>query len=74
MESITVESYAGYKTEERPLRFSIGKRNIEIISVEKRWLTPECRCFKVMGNDDYLYDLEYNIDKDKWSLLTINKR
>ena len=73
MESVTVVSYSGYKTEELPLRFSIGMRCIEIISVEKRWLTPECRCFKVMGNDDYLYILEYNIDKDKWSLLTINK-
>jgi len=74
MESITVESYAGTRGVEYPLRFCLGKRNIEIVSIEKRWLTLGCRCFKILGGDGYLYVLEYNRDRDAWSLLTISRQ
>ena len=73
MDSIIVESYAGTKAEERPCRFYINKRKIEISAVEKSWLTPESRCFKVAGDDGYSYVLEYNGADDSWSLLTVNK-
>ena len=73
MESVTVESYAGTQAVEYPLRFYIGKRKIEIVSIKKRWLTPECKCFKVLGTDGCLYVLEYNRDNDAWRLLTINR-
>ena len=74
MESIIVECYAGSKADEYPLRFYIGRRKVEIITIEKRWLTPEYRCFKILGDDDCNYVLEYNFDLDTWSLLTINKQ
>jgi len=54
MELLTVESYAGSKAEEHPLRFFINKRKIEILSIENRWLTPEGRYFKVIGDDGRL--------------------
>ena len=73
MESVTVESYAGSHAEEYPRRFYIDKRKIEIISIEKRWLTPGCRCFKVLGDDGCLYVFEYNCDNDTWSLLTMDR-
>ena len=73
MESITVESYAGTKAEEQPLRFYLGLRKVEIQSIEKRWLTTGCRCFKVLGDDAWLYVLQYNDDKDTWSLLNIDR-
>jgi hypothetical protein len=73
METVTVESYAGSRAEEYPRRFSIGGRRVEIISIEKRWLTPGRRCFKVLGDDGFIYDLEYNANNDTWNLLTINK-
>ena len=73
MESVTVESYAGALAEEHPRRLYIDKRKVEIISIEKRWLTPGCRCFKVLGDDGCIYVLEYNSAEDSWSLLTINR-
>ena len=72
MESVIVESHAGSSAEEYPVRFYTGRRKIEIKSIEKRWLTPGCRCFKVLGDDGCLYVLEYNGKNDTWSLLTIN--
>lgn len=73
MEVLTVQCYAGSKAEEQPLRFFSNKRKIEIIAIEKCWLTPDGRSFKVHGNDGWLYVLEYNETNDKWSLLTINR-
>jgi hypothetical protein len=72
MESVIVESYAGAQAEEHPLRLYIDKRKIEIAAIEKRWLTPGCRCFKVLGDDGCKYVLEYNSTYDSWSILTIN--
>lgn len=73
MKSLRVESYAGARAVEYPLRFYIGKRKIEITSIKERWLTPEGRCFKVLGENGRLYVLEYNNDNDAWNLLTINR-
>lgn len=73
MASITVESYAGAQAEEYPLRFYIEGRKVEIISIEKRWLTPGCRCFKVSGSDSCIYALEYNNTSDAWRLLTLSR-
>ena len=73
MESVYVESYAGSQAEEYPLRLFIGEQKVEIIAVEKAWLTPGCRCFKVLGDDGCYYVLEYTSDKDTWSLLTVNR-
>ena len=74
METVAVESYAGFQAEERPLRFYIGRGKVEIISIGNRWLVPEGRCFKVLGDDGCLYILEYNSNSDTWSLLTVNRR
>jgi len=74
MESVKVESYAGARAEEHPLRLYIDKRKVEIVSVEKRWATPDCKYFKVLGDDFLSYVLEYNNAKDAWSLLTVSRQ
>ena len=73
MESIKVESYAGAQAEEHPVRLYIDRRKVEIISVEKRWLSPGTRHFKVLGDDGFTYVLEYSSAKESWSLVTINR-
>lgn len=72
MESVRVESYAGSRAEEYPLRFYMDDRKIEIISIEKRWFTPECNHFQVKGDDGYRYELQYNTALDIWNLLKVN--
>ena len=73
MEVLTVESYSGTKAEEFPLSFYINKKKIKILSIEKHWLTPEARCFKVIGDDGYSYVLEYCEADDTWRLLTVSR-
>lgn len=73
MEPVTVETHNGSRAAEYPIRFSIGKRKIEILRIEKRWLTPGCRCFKVLGDDDCVYVLQYNDKHDIWTILKIHR-
>ena len=74
METIRVVSHAGYQAEEYPLRFSsCDGRSVEILSVKKRWLTPGNKWFRVLGADNILYDLRYEIRNDTWSLAAVNR-
>ena len=68
MVSVKVESYAGSRGEEYPLRFYLHGRKIEINNIEKRWITPGCRCFKVLAADGNVYVLEYKESNDSWKL------
>jgi hypothetical protein len=74
MVSITVECYAGSKAEEYPLRFQLDGRTHEVKSTEDRWLTPGCRCFKVLTEDGNVYVLQYEEVLDTWNLLATNRQ
>jgi hypothetical protein len=73
MESVIVESYAGSRAEEYPLRFHYSGRTIEIVSIIKRWLTSESRNFTVLGDDGNKYELEYRNNTAQWNLLAVNR-
>jgi hypothetical protein len=68
MVSVKVESYAGSMAEEYPLYFHLLGQKIEIKNIEDRWLTPGCRCFKVLAADGNVYVLEYKENNDSWKL------
>ena len=73
MLEIIVESYSGVKSEEYPLRFHLQGRKINISKIEDRWLTPGCKCFKILADNGNIYVLEYNERDDVWSLLTTGR-
>ena len=67
--TIQVECYAGYRGEETPRRFHIGTRIIEVVDVIDRWLSPEHRYFKVVGDDGGHYILRHDAGKWTWELV-----
>lgn len=71
--AIHVECYAGYRGEETPRRFRIGRRCIEITTVIDRWLAPEHRYFKVRGDDGSLYILRHDPAAQRWELTMYEK-
>ena len=73
MTTVTVESYAGSKAEEYPLRFHIEEKKIEISEIVDRWITPGCRYFKVLADNGNVYVLEYDENNDSWRLLTTDR-
>ena len=50
--TVQVESYAGYRGEERPLRFQWGDRSHEITAVLDQWFGPEDSYFKVRTKEN----------------------
>ena len=67
--NIRVECYAGYRGEETPRRFRLGRRGVEIQTVLDRWLAPDHRYFKVLGDDNAIYILRHDVAAWEWELI-----
>jgi len=66
--SLRVECHAGCRADERPLRFFLSDRRVEVIDVLDRWLGPDHRYFKVRGDDGDVYILRHDTAADGWDL------
>ena len=64
-----VESYCGYRAEESPRRFFIGKRAVDVTEIIDRWLDPRNRYFKVRGDDGGIYILRHDVSSDRWEMI-----
>ncbi len=69
---LEVECYAGYRADERPLRFSRREvpdgRSSEVKQVLDQWYGPSYRCFRVLADDNNVYVLRHDSEKDIWTL------
>jgi hypothetical protein len=72
--TLRVECHAGYRGEETPRRFHIGSRDIDVIEVIDRWISPDHRYFKVLGNDEGIYILRYDTSNNRWELTLFDAR
>lgn len=68
MKIIKVECYAGYRPDERPLRFQLGDRIFQIESIQDQWYSPAARYFRVNADDGNLYILKHNEHDGVWEL------
>jgi hypothetical protein len=69
---LVVECYAGYRADERPLRFTfLGKHDAkphEVRKVLDQWYGVGYRCFKVLADDGNVYILRHQETEDIWTL------
>jgi hypothetical protein len=68
MSKVKVESYAGYKADERPMRLRLGERSLEIVEVEDHWYAPGETYFRVRVEGGDRYVLKHVEAQDTWSL------
>ena len=66
---IEVVTYCGYTSDERPLHFLLGNRNIEVKDIRSRWRDQESDFFKIVANDGSEYLIKRQRAKDKWFLV-----
>lgn len=71
---VEVECYAGYRADERPVRFRLGGRTVEVEELLDRWLGPDHRYFKVRGGDGAVYILRLDLDTRAWELVLYDRR
>lgn len=68
MADISVECYAGYRADERPLRFTFRGRLFQVADVEDRWYSPDAVYFRVRADDGNFYILRHDEGRDVWTL------
>jgi hypothetical protein len=66
--SIKVECYAGYRNDERPLRFYLNRRCFEVKEILDQWVGPDYRYFKLRADDEGIYILRQSDRQDSWQL------
>lgn len=65
---LRVECYAGYKGQQRPIRFTLGEAAHEIADVEDQWYSPSAMYFRVIADDGNVYILRHDEVQDDWTL------
>jgi len=68
---ITVQTYAGYKGDERPVSFSREGEILRITEIVDRWYDPDYNVFKVRADDGGTYLLRHDMNIDTWELETV---
>lgn len=65
---LTVNSYSGFKANERPLLFALDGHEYQVEQMLDQWYEPDAEYFKVQASDGNLYILKYHQSSDEWSL------
>lgn len=70
---IRVESYSGYKADERPKALVMGDKRLEVKEVIDRWYGTDHDYFKVSAEDNCVYIIRHNRLKDEWELVMMER-
>ena len=68
MKLVEVQSYSGYRSDERPVRLKIGQQTLEILEVEDRWYSPGETYFRIRVEGGDRYVLRHVEAQDTWTL------
>ena len=66
---IRVNCYAGYRGEETPRSIIMADHTIEVLEVQDRWLAPDHRYFKLLGDDKAIYIIRHDTVSGLWELV-----
>ena len=66
---IRVESYSGYRGEETPRNILMATYKVEVKDIIDRWLGPDHRYFKFLGDDDATYIIRHDPATWMWELV-----
>jgi len=65
---VTVETYSGYRADERPRALVLEGRRYEVLEVEDRWYSPGATYFRLLASDGNRYVVRHREAGDEWSL------
>jgi hypothetical protein len=66
---IKVDCYAGYKADQRPRAFFLGKKRLRVKKIIDQWYGPGYTYFKVVTEDANSYILRYGEADDRWEVV-----
>jgi hypothetical protein len=65
---ISVQSYSGYKADERPIKFWVSERPLFVESIEEQWRGTDSVYFRIRADDGKTYVLRHSETADEWTL------
>jgi len=65
---IHVEAYAGYRSDQRPVKFRLGDNMLEVKEIEDQWYSPDAMHFRVRASDGNVYILKHDESLDQWTI------
>ena len=68
MQDVDVQCYSGRKYGERPVSFTMNDVTYRVESIEREWLEPGVRHFRVRTKDNKFFELCYDQQNDRWSI------
>jgi hypothetical protein len=70
--SITVQTYSGYKADERPISFTLVKKRFEVREILDQWQGVDHTYFKFFADDGNLYIIRHDKDADEWEMVMMD--
>lgn len=70
--SITVQTYSGYKVDERPMSFTLVKRRFEVREILDQWQGVGHTYFKLLADDGNLYIIRHDKEADEWEMVMMD--
>ena len=66
---VSVQTYAGYKGDERPVSFSRQGRTFRVQEILDRWYGPGHASFRVLAEDGTTRLLRHDLNADFWEMV-----
>ena len=74
MNNIKVNCYSGHTYAESPRSFEWEGMDYEVTDIEKSWVEPGERHFRLRTGDNKMFRLCYNEIEKQWSLVEVVRR
>ena len=65
---IQATCYSGHRGEETPRAIQLADRTVKVKKIVDRWLAPDHRYFKILGDDDATYIIRHETASWAWEL------
>lgn len=66
--SITVQTYSGYKADERPVSFTVANKTFQVREILDQWQGMDHTYFKLIADDGNLYIIRHDKESDEWEM------
>lgn len=66
---LAVDTYSGYRADERPVAIRLGGRRIAVREILDRWYGEGHAYFKLTGEDGTVYIIRQDRSADTWELI-----
>jgi hypothetical protein len=74
VDKVKVKCYSGRTYAERPQAFFWQDSEFNIVRIENEWLEPGNKFFRVVTEDEKVFELCYNVAQDEWRLTCQDSR